>query len=169
MLIYVLSLLVENIFGFFICVVGLFVCCGFNIDFFVVGVIEVFGILCIIVVVDVDEFLFEQVMKQFNKLINVIKIVEFDFVMLVQCEYMFVKVCIDNVICLNVIEVVNFFCVFVVDYVVDVLVIEVMGDKGKVDVMLWVFELFGIKEIVQLGFFVIGCGGKSIIECVLCG
>ena len=56
-----------------------------------------------------------------------------------------------------------------VDYAADALVIEVTGDKGKVDAMLRALEPFGIKEIAQSGLLAIGRGGKSITERVLRG
>ncbi len=82
---------------------------------------------------------------------------------------MLVKVRTDNATRSNVIEVVNLFRASVVDYASDALVIEVTGDKGKVDAMLRALEPFGIKEIAQSGLLAIGRGGKSITERVLRG
>ena len=104
-----------------------------------------------------------------NKLINVIKIVELDFPTSVQREHMLVKVRTDNANRSNVIEVANLFRASVVDYASDALVIEVTGDRGKVDAMLRALEPFGIKEIAQSGLLAIGRGGKSITERVLRG
>ena len=98
-----------------------------------------------------------------------IKIVELDFATSVQREHMLVKVRTDNATRSNVIEVVNLFRASVVDYAADALVIEVTGDKGKVDAMLRALEPFGIKEIAQSGLLAIGRGGKSITERVLRG
>ena len=120
-------------------------------------------------VVDVEDLPLEQVTKQLNKLVNVIKIVELDPVQSVQREHMLVKVRTDNATRSNVIEVVNLFRASVVDYAADALVIEVTGDKGKVDAMLRALEPFGIKEIAQSGLLAIGRGGKSITERVLRG
>lgn len=130
---------------------------------------EVPGISRITVVVDVDELPLEQVTKQLNKLINVIKIVELDFSTSVQREHMMVKVRTDNATRSNVIEVVNLFRASVVDYAPDALVVEVTGDKGKVEALLKALEPFGIKEIAQSGLLAIGRGGKSISERVLRG
>ncbi len=106
---HVLSLLVENTPGLLTRVAGLFARRGFNIDSLAVGVTEVPGISRITVVVDVEELPLEQVTKQLNKLINVIKIVELDFSTSVQREHMLVKVRTDNATRSNVIEVVNLF------------------------------------------------------------
>ena len=102
-------------------------------------------------------------------MVEVIKIVELDFATSVQREHMLVKVRTDNATRSNVIEVVNLFRASVVDYASDALVIEVTGDKGKVDAMLRALEPFGIKEIAQSGLLAIGRGGKSITERVLRG
>jgi acetolactate synthase-1/3 small subunit len=166
---HVLSLLVEDKPGLLTRVAGLFARRGFNIESLAVGVTEVPGLSRITVVVDVEELPLEQVTKQLNKLINVIKIVELDFSSSVQREHMLVKVRTDNATRSNVIEVVNLFRASVVDYSTDALVIEVTGDHGKIDAFLRAVEPFGVKELAQSGLLAIGRGGKSITERVLRG
>ena len=166
---HVLSLLVENTPGLLTRVAGLFARRGFNIESLAVGVTEVPGISRITVVVDVEALPLEQVTKQLNKLINVIKIVELDPASSVQRDHVLVKVRTDNSTRSNVIEVVNLFRASVVDYAPDALVVEVTGDKGKVEAILKALEPFGIKEIAQSGLLAIGRGGKSITERVLRG
>ncbi len=166
---HVLSLLVEDKPGLLTRVAGLFARRGFNIESLAVGVTEVPGLSRITVVVDVEDLPLEQVTKQLNKLINVIKIVELDFSTSVQREHMLVKVRADNATRSNVIEVVNLFRASVVDYSTDALVIEVTGDHGKIDAFLRAVEPFGVKELAQSGLLAIGRGGKSITERVLRG
>lgn len=166
---HVLSLLVENKPGLLTRVAGLFARRGFNIESLAVGVTEVPGLSRITVVVDVDEQPLEQVTKQLNKLINVIKIVELDAASSVQRDHMLIKVRADNQTRSNVIEVVNLFRASIVDYATDALVIEVTGDRGKVEALLRALEPFGIKELAQSGLLAIGRGGKSITERVLRG
>ncbi len=166
---HVLSLLVEDRPGLLTRVAGLFARRGFNIESLAVGVTEVPGISRITVVVDVEELPLEQVTKQLNKLINVIKIVELDFATSVQRHHVLVKVRTDNSTRSNVIEIVNLFRASVVDYAADALVIEVTGDKGKVDAILRALEPFGIKELAQSGLLAMGRGSKSITERVLRG
>jgi acetolactate synthase-1/3 small subunit len=166
---HVLSLLVEDKPGLLTRVAGLFARRGFNIESLAVGVTEVPGLSRITVVVDVDELPLEQVTKQLNKLINVIKIVELDPVASVQREHMLVKVRADNQTRSNVLEVVNLFRGQIVDDAPDALVVEVTGDKGKVEAFLRALEPFGIKELAQSGLVAIGRGGKSITERVLRG
>jgi len=166
---HVLSLLVENTPGLLTRVAGLFARRGFNIDSLAVGVTEVPGISRITAVVDVDELPLEQVTKQLNKLINVIKIVELDPAQSVQREHLLIKVRVDNTTRSQVLEAVNLFRARVVDVATDALVIEVTGDSGKTQAFLRVLEPFGIKELAQSGLLAIGRGGKSITERVLRG
>ncbi len=166
---HVLSLLVEDKPGLLTRVAGLFARRGFNIESLAVGVTEVPGLSRITVVVDVEELPLEQVTKQLNKLVNVIKIVELDFASSVQREHILIKVRADNQTRSNVIEVANLFRASIVDYATDALVVEVTGDRGKIDAILRAFEPFGIKELAQSGLLAIGRGGKSITERVLRG
>ena len=166
---HVLSLLVENKPGLLTRVAGLFARRGFNIESLAVGVTEVPGLSRITVVVDVDKQPLEQVTKQLNKLVNVIKIVELELTSSVQREHMLIKVRADNANRSNVLEVVNLFRAQIVDYAPDALVVEVTGDSGKVSALLRALEPFGIKELAQSGLLAIGRGGKSITERVLRG
>ena len=161
---HVLSLLVEDKPGLLTRVAGLFARRGFNIESLAVGHSEIDGLSRITVVVDVEELPLEQVTKQLNKLINVIKIVELDPTQSVQREHLLIKVRVDNATRSQVLEAVNLFRARVVDVAPDALVIEVTGDSGKVQAFLRVLEPYGIKEIAQSGLLAIGRGGKSITE-----
>ena len=164
---HVLSLLVEDKPGLLTRVAGLFARRGFNIESLAVGVTEVPGLSRITVVV--EGLPLEQVTKQLNKLVNVIKIVELEPAASVQREHMLVKVRADNATRSNVLEVVNLFRASVVDYAPDAVVIEITGDQGKVEAFLRAIEPFGIKELAQSGLLAIGRGPKSITERVLRG
>ncbi len=166
---HVLSLLVENKPGLLTRVAGLFARRGFNIESLAVGVTEVPGLSRITVQVDVEDLPLEQVTKQLNKLVNVIKIVELEPASSVQRDHLLIKVRVDNQTRSNIIEIVNLFRASVVDYANDAMVIEVTGDRGKIDALLRALEPFGIKEIAQSGLLAIGRGGKSITERVLRG
>jgi acetolactate synthase I/III small subunit len=166
---HVLSLLVEDKPGLLTRVAGLFARRGFNIESLAVGVTEVPGLSRITVVVDVEGLPLEQVTKQLNKLVNVIKIVELDPAASVQREHMLVKVRADNASRSSVLEVINLFRASVVDYAPEAMVVEITGEKGKVEAFLRAIEPFGIKELAQSGMLAIGRGGKSITERVLRG
>jgi acetolactate synthase I/III small subunit len=161
---HVLSLLVEDKPGLLTRVAGLFARRGFNIESLAVGHSEIDGLSRITAVVDVDELPLEQVTKQLNKLVNVIKIVELDPEQAVQREHLLIKVKVDNVTRSQILEAVNLFRARVVDVAPDALVIEVTGDSGKVQAFLRVLEPYGIKEIAQSGLLAIGRGSKSITE-----
>lgn len=164
---HVLSLLVEDKPGLLTRVAGLFARRGFNISSLAVGTTEVEGLSRITVVVQVSGLPLEQITKQLNKLINVLKIVELDSSQAVEREHMLVKVRVDNATRSQVLEAVNLFRARVVDVATDSLVIEVTGDTPKVEAFLRVLEPYGIKEIAQSGLLAIGRGSKSISERVL--
>jgi acetolactate synthase I/III small subunit len=161
---HVLSLLVEDKPGLLTRVAGLFARRGFNIESLAVGKSEIDGLSRITVVVDVEELPLEQVTKQLNKLINVIKIVELDPAQAVTREHLLIKVRVDNTTRSQILEAVTLFRARVVDVATDALVIETTGDSGKIQAFLRVLEPYGIKEIAQSGLLAIGRGGKSITE-----
>ncbi|GAB2822939.1 acetolactate synthase small subunit [Alpinimonas psychrophila] len=161
---HVLSLLVEDKPGLLTRVAGLFARRGFNIESLAVGHSEIDGLSRITIVVDVDILPLEQITKQLNKLINVIKIVELDQTQSVQREHLLIKVRVDNASRSQVLEAVTLFRARVVDVATDAVVIEVTGDSGKVNALLRVLEPYGIKEIAQSGLLAIGRGSKSITE-----
>ncbi len=161
---HVLSLLVEDKPGLLTRVAGLFARRGFNIESLAVGHSEIPGLSRITVVVDVEDLPLEQVTKQLNKLVNVIKIVELDPAQSVQREHLLIKVRVDNTTRSQILEAVNLFRARVVDVSTDALVIEVTGDSGKVQAFLRVLEPYGIREIAQSGLLAIGRGAKSITE-----
>jgi acetolactate synthase-1/3 small subunit len=161
---HVLSLLVEDKPGLLTRVAGLFARRGFNIESLAVGHSEIEGLSRITVVVDVDELPLEQVTKQLNKLVNVIKIVELDPDASVQREHLLIKVKVENGTRSQILEAVTLFRARVVDVAPDALVVEVTGDSGKVQALLRMLEPYGIKEIAQSGLLAIGRGGKSITE-----
>lgn len=161
---HVLSLLVEDKPGLLTRVAGLFARRGFNIESLAVGPTEIKGLSRITVVIDVEDLPLEQVTKQLNKLVNVIKIVELEPSQSIHREHMLIKVRVDNTTRQAVLEVATLFRARVVDVVTDSVVIEVTGDTGKVQALLRVLEPYGIKEIAQSGLLAMGRGSKSITE-----
>jgi len=159
-----LSVLVENKPGVLARIAGLFARRSFNIHSLAVGPTEHDEISRITVVVDVDALPLEQVTKQLNKLINVIKIVELEDAASVQRELLLVKVKADATQRTGVLEVVQLFRAHVVDVVPDTVVIEATGGPGKLDALLAALEPFGIREIVQSGTVAIGRGSRSITD-----
>ena len=161
---HVLSLLVEDKPGLLTRVAGLFARRGFNIESLAVGPTEVKGLSRITAVIDVEDLPLEQVTKQLNKLINVIKIVELEPSQSIQREHMLIKVRVDSSTRSAVLEAIELFRAHVVDVAADSIVVEVTGDTGKVQALLRVLEPYGIKELAQSGLLAMGRGSKSITE-----
>jgi acetolactate synthase-1/3 small subunit len=160
---HVLSLLVEDKPGLLTRVAGLFARRGFNIESLAVGTSEIEGLSRITVVVNVEGAPLEQVTKQLNKLINVIKIVELEPDS-VQRDHMLVKVKTDASTRSQVLEAVTLFRARVIDVVSDAVIIEVTGDTSKCAAFVKILEPFGIKELVQSGVLAMGRGSKSMTE-----
>src|SRR5207244_2190016 len=126
-----LSVLVENKPGVLARVAGLFSRRGFNIDSLAVGPTEHPEISRMTIVVNVETLPLEQVTKQLNKLVNVIKIVELDPEVSVQRELLLVKVRADLAQRSHVLETVQLFRAKVVDVAADAVTIEATGTAGK--------------------------------------
>jgi acetolactate synthase I/III small subunit len=157
-----LSVLVENKPGVLARVAGLFSRRGFNIDSLAVGETETKDISRITIVVNVADSPLEQVTKQLNKLVNVIKIVELDPATSVQRELLLVKVRAERAQRAQILETVELFRARVVDVSPDTLTIEATGTADKIDALLRDLEPYGIKEMVQSGLVAIGRGSRSI-------
>ncbi|GAB3955444.1 acetolactate synthase small subunit [Micromonospora vulcania] len=162
MTVHTLSVLVENKPGVLARVSGLFSRRGFNIDSLAVGETENPDVSRITIVVNADSSPLEQVTKQLNKLVNVLKIVELDPQVSVARELLLVKVRADRAARSQVLETVNLFRARVVDVAPDTLTIEATGTPDKLDALLRDLEPFGIKEMVQSGLVAIGRGSRSI-------
>ncbi|MET7709217.1 acetolactate synthase small subunit [Micromonospora sp. NPDC005189] len=162
MTMHTLSVLVENKPGVLARVSGLFSRRGFNIDSLAVGETENPDVSRITIVVNAESSPLEQVTKQLNKLVNVLKIVELDPQVSVARELLLVKVRADRVTRSQVLETVNLFRARVVDVAPDTLTIEATGTPDKLDALLRDLEPFGIKEMVQSGLVAIGRGSRSI-------
>jgi acetolactate synthase-1/3 small subunit len=159
-----LSVLVENKPGVLTRVAALFARRGFNIHSLAVGPTEHQDVSRITVVVDVEDLPLEQVTKQLNKLVNVIKVVELDTEASVQRELLLIKLRVEGAARSQVLELVNLFRAKVVDVTPDALTIEATGDSSKVSAFLKVLEPYGVRELVQSGLVAVGRGGRSITD-----
>ncbi|MDH4159450.1 MAG: acetolactate synthase small subunit [Actinomycetota bacterium] len=162
-----LSVLVEDQPGVLARIAGLFSRRGFNIESLAVGPTEHAGVSRMTIVVNVADLPLEQVTKQLNKLVNVIKIVELDGIQSVQRELLLVKVRADLETRSQVLETVQLFRAKVVDVSSDTVVIEATGNSDKLEALLRVLEPFGVKELVQSGMVAVGRGSRSMADRVL--
>jgi len=159
-----LSVLVEDQPGVLARIAGLFSRRSFNIESLAVGPTEHSGVSRITIVVNVDDSPLEQVTKQLNKLVNVIKIVELEPAQSVQREIMLVKVRADADTRSHVLETVQLFRAKVVDVSTDAVTIEATGNAEKLEALLRVLEPFGVRELVQSGMVALGRGSRSITD-----
>ncbi len=164
MSVHTLSVLVENKPGVLARIAGLFSRRGFNIDSLAVGPTEQPEVSRMTIVVSVEDSPLEQVTKQLNKLVEVIKIVELEGRDAIERELLLVKVKADVVTRGQVLDAVQLFRAKVVDVSTDSVTVEVIGNADKLAAFLKVVEPFGIRELVQSGVVAIGRGGRSIAE-----
>jgi acetolactate synthase-1/3 small subunit len=164
MSIHTLSVLVENKPGVLARISSLFARRGFNIDSLAVGPTEHPEISRMTIAVNVESSPLEQVTKQLNKLVNVIKIVELEPSSAVQRELLLVKVRADTGTRSSVLETVQLFRAKVIDVSPDSVTIEATGSADKLDALLRMLEPFGVKELVQSGMVAIGRGPRSITD-----
>ncbi len=159
-----LSVLVENKPGVLARIAGLFSRRGYNIDSLAVGPTEHPEISRMTIVVNVEESPLEQVTKQLNKLIEVIKVVELDDGYSISRELLLVKVKADASARGQVLEVVQLFKAKVVDVGTDAITIQITGNQDKLADFLRIVEPFGVRKLVQSGMVAIGRGSRSISE-----
>ncbi|WP_219416327.1 acetolactate synthase small subunit [Pseudonocardia nigra] len=157
-----LSVLVEDKPGVLARVSGLFSRRGFNIESLAVGPTEHPDVSRMTIVVTVEDFPLEQVTKQLNKLVHVIKIVELEPAASVQRELLLVKVRADPGVRSQVLEIVQLFRAKAVDVTPEALTIEATGTAEKLGALLKNLEPFGIREMVQSGMVAVGRGPRSI-------
>ncbi len=157
-----LSVLVEDKPGVLARIAALFSRRGFNIESLAVGATEQKNMSRMTIVVSVEDFPLEQVTKQLNKLINVIKIVEQDAANSVSRELALIKVRADAGTRSQVIEAVNLFRAKVVDVSHESLTIEATGTQEKIEALLRVLEPYGIREIAQSGMVSLARGPRGI-------
>jgi acetolactate synthase-1/3 small subunit len=159
-----LSVLVEDKPGVLARIAGLFSRRGFNIESLAVGPTEHADISRMTIVVNVEDSPLEQVTKQLNKLVEVIKLVELDKDASVQRELVLVKVGATAETRGQVLDAVQLFKAKVVDVGSEAVTIQIIGNAGKIADFMRVVEPFGVRELVQSGMVAIGRGSRSITE-----
>jgi acetolactate synthase I/III small subunit len=159
-----ISVLVENKPGVLARVASLFSRRGFNIESLAVGPTEDEATSRMTIVVDCAESPLEQVVKQLNKLVNVLKIVELERDRSVERELLLVKVRSEPTIRYQIIEVAELFRGKIVDVAPESLTIEVTGSPDKVAAMLEMLAPYGIRELVRTGRVALARGNRGITD-----
>ncbi|GAB3489631.1 acetolactate synthase small subunit [Nocardiopsis coralliicola] len=159
-----LAVLVEDTPGILARASALFSRRGFNINSLSVSTTEYEGLSRMTIVVNCDRHPLEQVTKQLNKLVNVIKIVEMDTEASVRRELLLAKVKADAASRPHVIQTAELFRANIVDVGTDVVVIEATGKPEKLDALIRNLEPYGIKELVKSGLVALGRGPRSITD-----
>jgi len=156
-----LSALVENHPGVLSRVAGLFSRRGFNIDSLAVGTTENPDVSRMTIVVDGDEYIVEQVKKQLNKLVDVIKVSKIIPEESVSRELVLIKVDAEPQIRSEIIHIAEIFRANIVDVSRKSMIIELTGDKDKVGAFEELLKPFGIKELVRTGVIAVNRGTKN--------
>ncbi|MEW8957695.1 MAG: acetolactate synthase small subunit [Moorella sp. (in: firmicutes)] len=156
-----LSVLVENRPGVLTRVAGLFSRRGYNIDSLAVGRTENPSISRMTIVVDGDEQIIEQVCKQLNKLIDVIKLSDITDDPHVGRELMLIKVNAEPAVRGEIMQIVDIFRARIVDIARNSLIIEATGDEDKIDALENALRPFGIREVVRTGKIAMLRGAKT--------
>ncbi|AKK08572.1 acetolactate synthase small subunit [Corynebacterium testudinoris] len=157
-----LSVLVQNVDGIISRVVALFTRRGYSLVSIVSADTGTPGINRITMVVDADELVIEQITKQLNKIIPVLKVVRLEEESTIARAIMLVKVNADNSNRPQVVDAANIFRARIVDVAQDSVVIEVTGTPGKLKALLEVLEPFGIRELIQSGQIALNRGPKTM-------
>lgn len=158
---YTIAVLVENKPGVLARVSSLFRRRGFNIESLAVGTTEREDISRMTIVVSGNEKVMEQVMKQLNKLIEVIKISDITDNS-VERELAMVKVATNSDTRGEIAEISNIFRARIVDVARDSMIIEITGDEEKINAFIDLMRQFGIKELVKTGKISMTRGAKVV-------
>ena len=146
-----ISVLVENKFGVLTRVAGLFSGRGYNIDTLNVGPTHDSGLSRMTIVTHGDDATLEQIVKQLNKLPNVIKVQHFRDGEYVDRELVLVKVGVDSKSRAEVMQITDIFRAKIVDVQPKTLAIEITGNASKVEKFLDLMKTFGVLELTRTG------------------
>ncbi len=158
---HIISVLVENKFGVLARVAGLFSGRGFNIDSLCVGETDDPTISRMTIVNQGDDKITEQIEKQLNKLIDVIKVVDLTEENHVERELVLIKVSSEDTKRAQIIEIANIFRAKIIDISTETLIIEITGDAPKIDGLIKLLKPYGIRELVRTGKIAIARGTKK--------
>src|SRR5438094_4997333 len=151
-----ISVLVENKFGALTRIAGLFSGRGYNIDTLNVGPTEDPNTSRMTIVTRGDDATLEQIVKQLEKLVDVLKVQDFRADEYIDRELVMVKVAVDSKARAEVMQITDIFRAKIVDVQPKSLTIEITGDESKVDKFLHLMKTFGITELTRTGKVAMG-------------
>ena len=159
----VIAALVEHKPGVLHSVANMFRRRGFNIESISVGPVEQNGLARMTITVNGDEKTIEQVVKQLNKIIDVVKVIQLDPANIVTREMALIKINVpDTKTRSDIINCVDVFRGHVVDVSPETLMIEITGGPDKIDAFLNLMKTFGIIEVARTGITALSRGSTSI-------
>jgi acetolactate synthase I/III small subunit len=161
---HVISLLVENEFGVLARIAGLFSGRGFNIESLCVGETLDPTVSTMTLVTRGDDQIIEQVLKQLNKLISVIKVVDLLEKEFVEREMVLVKVTANRETREEILQIADIFRAKVIDVGTKTYTLEITGDDKKINAVLLLLKPLGIKELVRTGRVAMVRGNKASTE-----
>ena len=146
-----ISVLVENKFGVLAKISTLFAARGFNIDSLAVGETDDPALSRMTIVVKGDNSVLEQVTKQLNKLIDVIKVNDFNDVKYVERGLAMIKINVNKSNRAEIMQMVSIFRARIIDVSQDSVIVEITGDEEKIDAFIEMIKPYGIKEVCKTG------------------
>mgnify|MGYP000925143548 FL=1 len=156
-----ISVVVENEFGVLARVAGLFSGRGFNIDSLSVAPITDESLSRITIVTRGDDAVLEQITKQLNKLVDVIKVLDFTDGSAIEREMALIKVTAEDESRAEVLRIVDIFRAKIIDVTPKSYTIEATGAPAKINAILDLLRPLGLKELVRTGAVAIGRGAKG--------
>src|SRR5262245_4069197 len=153
-----ISVVVENKFGVLARIATLFAARGFNIDSLAVGETEDPAVSRMTIVASGDERVLEQVEKQLNKLVDVIKVANFDATPHIERDLALIKVRADKNNRSEIFQIVDIFRAKIVDVAAETLVVEITGDEEKIEALEELLRPFGIQEMARTGVIALARG-----------
>lgn len=156
-----ISVLVENKFGVLARIATLFAARGFNIDSLAVGETEDPAISRMTIMVKGDDSILEQVTKQLNKLVDVIKVNDFSDVDYVERGLALVKINVNKSNRAEIMQMVGIFRTRIVDISQDSMIVEVTGDEEKIEAFIKMVMPYGIKEVCRTGEVALSRGNQQ--------
>ena len=146
-----ISVLVENKFGVLVRVAGLFSGRGYNIDTLNVGPTHEPSVSRMTIVSRGDDATLEQIVRQLNKLVDVIEVLDFREAECIDRELVLVKVSVDSKSRAEVMQITDIFRAKIVDVQPKSLTIEITGNESKVEKFIDLMKTFGIMELSRTG------------------